>query len=194
MGIAVGMTTRIYTKTGDKGETGLFGGERVTKDHVRVEAYGTLDELAASLGVARALDPPAELAPLLAELQSRLFELGAELATPPSRTKRPAGIDAGDVAHLESAIDAHEAALEPLKQFILPGGTPLAAALHAARATCRRAERRLVTLRRAEPQTGETAVIFLNRLGDLLFVLARRANQLAGRGDEPWQARPAKRT
>ncbi len=89
-----GMTTRIYTKTGDRGETGLFGGERVAKDHVRVEAYGTLDELSASQGVARALDPPAELAPLLAELQSLLFELGAELATPPERTKRPAGIGA----------------------------------------------------------------------------------------------------
>jgi cob(I)alamin adenosyltransferase len=188
------MTTRIYTKTGDGGDTGLWGGERVPKDHVRVEAYGTVDELGAALGQAQVLAPPPELAALLAELQALLFELGAELATPPSKGQLPAGIDEADVTRLERAIDEHEASLPPLKSFILPGGTPLAAALHVARAVCRRAERRVVTLREAEPVTRQTTVVFLNRLGDLLFVLARRANHLAGTADVAWHRRVTKAT
>lgn len=188
------MTTRIYTKTGDRGDTGLWGGQRVPKDHVRVEAYGTVDELVAALGQARVLAPPPELAPLLGDLQALLFELGAELATPPAKTPRPAGIDEADITRLERLIDEHEAALPPLKSFILPGGTPLAAALHVARAVCRRAERRVVTLRETEPATRATTVIFLNRLGDLLFVLARRANHLAGTADLAWHPSATKAT
>jgi cob(I)alamin adenosyltransferase len=186
------MTTRIYTKTGDTGETSLYGGTRVHKDHVRVEAYGTVDELNAGLGQVRALAVPPELGPLIAELQALLFELGAELATPPARRRRPTGLGDTDVAMLEGAIDTHEAALPALKSFILPTGTPVSAALHVARAVCRRAERHVVTLRQLEPETSAISVIFLNRLGDLLFVLARRANQLAGVPDSPWHPRQPK--
>ncbi len=183
------MTLKIYTKTGDKGDTGLFGGQRVRKDHIRVETYGTVDELNAALGVARALEPPQQIDGLLATLQSLLFELGAELATPPDKKKRPNGVGEPDIKLMEEAIDRAEAELPPLKSFILPGGHPVAAALHQARGVCRRAERLCVTLRAEEPETAETAVVFLNRLSDLLFVYARYANHLAGTPDVAWQAR-----
>ncbi len=182
------VTTRIYTKTGDAGDTGLFGGGRVPKDDARVEAYGTVDELNAALGVAR-LGSPAEIDVILERLQSLLFELGGDLATPPSKEKRPAAVDEEDVRWMEAEIDRLEASLEPLKSFILPGGTPSAAALHVARGVCRRAERRLVTLRRVEPETALLHVVFLNRLGDFLFVLARHANHLGGVSDVRWQPR-----
>lgn len=188
------MTTRIYTKTGDRGETGLFGGERVPKDHVRVEAYGTIDELNAALGQARSLAPPDELERLLERIQNLLFELGAAVATPPERRNTPASVSNDDVRWFEEQIDAIERELPPLKQFIVPGGTPLAAALHVTRTICRRAERRLVALRHIEPQSLEIPIVFLNRLGDFLFVLARHANRIAGRGDVPWRARPRKGT
>jgi cob(I)alamin adenosyltransferase len=183
------VTTRIYTKTGDDGDTGLFGGRRVYKDNIRVETYGTVDELNAALGVARALQPPVQLDAQLAMLQALLFELGAELATPPDREKRPAGITDADVAKLESAIDEAEAKLPPLKSFILPGGTQVAAALHMARSVCRRAERLCVTLRHAEPETSPTTVVLLNRLSDLLFVYARLANHLVDTPDVAWAPR-----
>lgn len=182
---------KIYTKTGDTGETSLFGGARVSKDHRRVEAYGTVDELNAALGVARAA-APLPFDELLATLQSTLFELGAELATPPSRERRPSQLDEADIEHLEQAIDAHEGTLSPLTSFVLPAGTPAAAALHLARTVCRRAERQVVTLRSREPETSEVALRYLNRAGDLLFVLARCANAVAGHGDVPWQSREAK--
>ncbi len=182
------MTLRIYTKTGDDGETHLFGGDRVSKDHRRVEAYGTVDELNAAIGVARAA-ATLSVDDALAEIQSTLFEVGADLATPPSVKKRPSQLSDADIEAIEGLIDRCETKLEPLKRFILPAGTPAAAALHLARTICRRAERRLVSLRASEPATSEVALRYLNRVGDLLFVLARLANSEAGVGDVPWQAR-----
>lgn len=177
---------KIYTKTGDAGETGLFGGPRVRKDHARIEAFGTVDELNSHLGAVRTLAATAGFDPLLRRVQNELFELGAQLATPAPGTER---ITTGHVAALEAEIDAHEATLEPLACFILPAGTPLAAAIHVARTVCRRAERRVVTLA-AEPETTipANAIEYLNRLGDLLFVLARAANRGAGVADDPWTA------
>ncbi len=183
------MATRIYTKTGDRGDTGLFGGERVDKDHLRVEAYGTVDELNAVLGFARASQLPPPLDELAAELERLLFAFGAELATPARARQKPrAGVGEAEVRWLEEQIDSAERELPPLKHFILPAGTAASAALHVCRAVCRRAERRCVTLRRAEPDTDPLTIVFLNRLSDLLFVMARRANQLAGVEDAPWMA------
>lgn len=179
---------KIYTKTGDAGETGLFGGPRVPKDHARIEAFGTVDELNSQLGVVRALAVAAAFDPLLRRVQTELFELGAQLATPPT-TGRPSDerITAAHVTVLEQEIDAFEAELDPLTHFILPAGTALAAALHVARTVCRRAERRVVTL---ATETGGTipanAIEYLNRLGDLLFVMARVVNHRAGVPDDPW--------
>jgi cob(I)alamin adenosyltransferase len=180
---------KIYTKTGDAGETGLFGGDRVPKDHARVAAYGDVDELNAAIGLARALEPRDFEDVLLQAIQRDLFSIGAVLATPdPSKLIKALGgpgIADPAVAQLEAAIDRHEAALPPLKSFILPGGAPKGAALHLARTVCRRAERSVVGLGRA---TAVSPVIgrYLNRLSDLLFVLARAANQGAGAGDIPW--------
>lgn len=179
---------KIYTRTGDDGETGLFGGPRASKDAPRIEAYGTVDELNSVLGVVRAQLPPGEINDLVAGIQNELFALGAQLATPDPAAHKTALLGARQIAALEGAIDRYEDELEPLKQFVLPGGVPAAAHLHLARAVCRRAERRVVTLVResSEPVARET-IVYLNRLSDLLFVLARTVNRQAGRGDEPWQ-------
>jgi cob(I)alamin adenosyltransferase len=180
---------KIYTKTGDAGDTGLFGGGRVGKDHPRVSAYGDVDELNAALGVARATAPVAFAAELLEQVQRDLFAVGAELAAPePARlAKTLAGHPIGepDVSRLERAIDAHEDALSPLREFILPGGTPKAAALHLARTVCRRAERAVVALGR-DARVSPAILQYLNRLSDLLFVLARAANASAGQPDVRW--------
>jgi cob(I)alamin adenosyltransferase len=178
---------RIYTKTGDNGETGLFGGPRVPKDSPRIEAFGTVDELNAFVGVARAESLPVEIDELLARIQSELFDVGAQLATPDPAAHGTASIGPSRIAALEAAIDRFEATLEPLRQFILPGGTPGAAGLHVARAVCRRAERRIVALF-YEPgiKVSGDLLVYLNRLGDLLFVLARAANSAAGHADVPW--------
>ena len=181
---------KIYTKTGDDGDTGLFGGARVSKASPRVEAYGTVDELNAVLGVARAAGAWRELDELLGSIQSDLFTLGAELATVPGK-EASLGIpllDDRDVARLEVAIDQSEATLPPLKNFVLPAGTPTAAALHLARTVCRRAERALVGLPQADGARSELKV-YLNRLSDLLFSLARQVNQRAGVEDVPWSRR-----
>jgi cob(I)alamin adenosyltransferase len=183
---------KIYTKTGDAGETGLFGGPRVSKDDARVEAYGAVDEVNAALGVARARGGDAEVDALLAEVQDRLFTIGAELATPPgarARSVLPA-VAPEWTAALEAAIDRLEAELPPLRNFILPGGSALAADLHQARGACRRAERRVVTLHRHEPVSKEV-LAFLNRLSDLLFVAARVVNRRAGVPETVWD--PARR-
>jgi cob(I)alamin adenosyltransferase len=179
---------KIYTKTGDEGETGLFGGPRTSKDAPRIEAYGTVDELNSVLGMVRAQLASGEIHELVRRIQNELFELGAQLATPDPAAHQTALVGPRQIAALESAIDRYEAGLEPLKQFILPGGTPAAAGLHLARAVCRRAERRVVTLVResSAPVAGDT-IVYLNRLSDLLFVLARAVNRQAGRDDEPWQ-------
>ena len=175
---------KIYTKTGDAGETGLFGGPRVRKDHARIEAFGTVDELNSHLGVIRTHPAAAEFDPLLRRVQGELFDLGAQLATPKADVER---ITAGHVEALEKEIDVHDGTLAPLTTFILPTGTPLAAAIHVARTVCRRAERRVVTLA-AEPGATipSNAIEYLNRLGDLLFVLAREANRRDGVADDPW--------
>jgi cob(I)alamin adenosyltransferase len=183
------MTMNIYTRTGDRGETGLFGGGRVAKDDRRVEAYGDVDELNAALGLARAIELMPRVDEVLVPIQRDLFAIGALLATPDREKMHEqlakARVDAGRVAELEAAIDAGEAELEPLRAFILPGGTPKAAALHVARTVCRRAERRVVTLAHVV-EIPELVVMYLNRLSDLLFVLARVANGRAGAGEVTW--------
>jgi cob(I)alamin adenosyltransferase len=180
---------KIYTKTGDAGETGLFGGDRVPKHHRRVAAYGDVDELNAAIGLARALAPEEFAGELLERVQRELFTVGAELATPdPAKLARALPgrpIGPPEIAALEGAIDVHEAVLDPLRTFILPGGTPKAAALHLARTVCRRAERAVVSLS-GETTLNPSLVPFLNRLSDLLFVLARAANAQAGQADVPW--------
>ena len=177
---------KIYTKTGDAGETGLFAGDRVSKDHLRIEAYGTVDELNACLGVARAATPPESIDRCLERIQHELFAVGAELATPDPERHGLRWTEESACTALEQEIDRFEAQLPPLRQFILPAGTPAAAAIHQARGVCRRAERRVVTLCRSDASVSTRVVIYLNRLGDLLFVLARAANVLAGLSDRPW--------
>ena len=179
---------KIYTKTGDAGQTGLFGGPRVAKDHARIEAFGTVDELNSQIGLVRTLPDAARFDPLLRRVQSELFDLGAQLATPGAVDER---ITTSHVEWIEREIDRHEATIEPLTCFILPTGTPLAATLHVARTVCRRAERRVVTLAgRLETTIPANAIEYLNRLGDLLFVLARAANRGAGVADDPWHPSP----
>jgi cob(I)alamin adenosyltransferase len=179
---------KIYTKTGDAGETSLFGGARVPKDDPRVRAYGEVDELNAALGLAMALEPSDSV---LVTIQRDLFTIGAELATPdPAKlgkalSRSGAAIGASDVGALEDLIDNHESQLKPLKNFILPGGTPKAAAFHLARTICRRAERSVVALSH-EQQINPAIIHYLNRLSDLLFVLARAVNQQAGTPDVQW--------
>jgi len=178
---------KIYTKTGDAGDTGLFGGPRVGKDDLRVEAYGAVDELNAVLGLARARGGDDELAGLLAAVQDELFTVGASLATPPGARAQAAvpPVDPAWTQTLEAAIDRFEAELPPLRHFILPGGTALGADLHHARAVCRRAERRTVALHRREP-VDAALLTFLNRLSDFLFVAARVANHRAGAAEITW--------
>ena len=175
---------KIYTKTGDAGETGLFGGGRVPKDDPRVCAYGDVDETNATIGFAVALEPADFEIKTLQTIQRDLFTIGAELATPDA-SKQKASVKREQVSALEQVIDRHEATLPPLKNFILPGGTPKAAALHLARTTCRRAERSVVALARDE-QINPLIIHYLNRLSDLLFVLARAVNKQAGRSDIVW--------
>ena len=178
----------IYTRTGDGGETGLFAGPRVFKDHARVEAYGTVDELNSALGVARACGHPEEINALLCRIQHELFALGAELATPDPGASKTDLIRDQHVAALEAAIDCYEAQLPPLEQFILPAGSTASTSLHLARGICRRAERRVVSLCRTEPlRVSEHTIRYLNRLGDLLFVLARVANAAAKQPDVVWE-------
>jgi cob(I)alamin adenosyltransferase len=180
---------KIYTKTGDDGETGLFGGPRVRKYHTRVAAYGEVDETNAAIGVARASNMPEHLDAILERISSELFLLGAELATPDSASKSTARIAGSHITMIEREIDGLEANLKPLTNFILPSGTPAAAALHLARCVSRRAERLVVLLGDTEGESlSKEAVIYLNRLSDLLFVMAREANRAAGVKDVPWIA------
>lgn len=179
---------KIYTKTGDRGETGLFGGPRISKDAPRIEAYGTVDELNSVLGIVRTAGLSPQIDQLVNQIQNELFDLGAQLATPDPAAHNVPVVGSSQIAALEAAIDLHDQGLEPLKTFILLGGTSAAAYLHLARTVCRRAERRVVTLmgQSADPISPEV-VVYLNRLSDLLFVLARAVNRAAGRGDVPWQ-------
>lgn len=194
---------KIYSRTGDDGTTGLYGGERVAKSDPRVGAYGAVDEANAALGLARSLlgtergpaDSAAESAAVgrldavLGEIQNALFEVGADLATPLSSRQRSAlvAIAPSDAAALEAIIDRYQETLDPLANFILPAGHPSASALHLARTVVRRAERLVAGL---DPASVNPAVaVYLNRLSDLLFVLARAANSLHGRVDVPWSRR-----
>jgi cob(I)alamin adenosyltransferase len=181
--------SRIYTRTGDTGETALFGGGRVSKDHVRVAAYGDVDELNSLLGLVRATAPEEFFDSLLEAIQRDLFSIGGHLATPdPDKVRKAlekAELSATRVAEFEAAIDAADTELPSLKAFVLPGGTKKAAILHVARAACRRAERSVVALARFD-QVPPPFLIYLNRLSDLLFTLARLANHRAGVGDVTW--------
>lgn len=181
----------LYTRRGDTGETDLFGGGRVPKDDLRVEAYGAIDEANASIGLALALCEHEDLRGIGREIQARLFDLGGYLATPDAERRAKSGVpepDAEDVATLELHIDDLDAGLDALKGFILPGGTRASAAFHAARTVCRRAERRCVALHRAEPLSAPS-LRYVNRLSDLLFVMARVDNRRAGVADVPWRGR-----
>ncbi|HTK82208.1 MAG TPA: cob(I)yrinic acid a,c-diamide adenosyltransferase [Bacteroidota bacterium] len=177
---------KIYTKTGDKGETSLFGGKRVPKDTLRIEAYGTVDELNSILGVCRSTNAASEVDAILNELQHDLFVLGADLATPKDG-KEVTRISADDISRLERHIDDIEKKLIPLQSFILPGGNRSASMMHFARTISRRAERLVVRLQREEP-IGELPVIYLNRLSDLLFVVARWINALGNTPETKWQS------
>jgi len=178
---------KIYTKTGDAGETGLFGGPRVRKSDARVEAYGEVDELNAALGVVRAQVEDPELDGHLGRIQDQLFCVGAELATPQGARARSAipAVEPAWTARLEEVIDRLEGELPPLSHFVLPGGSRTAAALHLARCVCRRAERRVVALA-AETEVAPAVLAYLNRLSDFLFVAARVANHRARRAETPW--------
>jgi cob(I)alamin adenosyltransferase len=178
----------IYTGAGDGGETGLFGAGRVPKDDARLEVCGGVDELSAAVGTARAAGLPPDLDDLAERLQTELLVLGADLATPPGASARPdqvVRLAEGAVRAVEAGIDRCEAELAPLSRFILPGGCPAGAALHLARTICRRTERRLVTLARAQ-EISAVALPFLNRVSDLLFVMARLANARSGVEERVW--------
>ena len=178
---------KIYTRRGDDGSTGLFGGPRVRKDDLRVAAYGDLDELNSAIGVAREELPQGDLRTLLDELQSELFTLGAQLATPDAEAapKEVPRITPAQIERLEREIDRLTDELPPMKNFILPGGSRAGAALHLCRTVCRRAERKIVELSRTAPVPNE-ALGYVNRLSDLLFVMARAANLRAGGREIPW--------
>jgi cob(I)alamin adenosyltransferase len=190
---------KLYTRRGDDGQTDLYRGGRVAKDDLRMQACGAVDELNSFVGLALCACRHAEVAAILRETQNRLFDLGAELATPlPVEPPPPPGVagkaqpvprvSAQQVRRIEEQIDSVCAPLPALREFVLPGGSELAARLHVARGVCRRAERVCVALaREAGPALNAHAVIYLNRLSDLLFALARRANQLEGVADVPWQ-------
>lgn len=172
--------SKIYTKTGDKGETGLGDGSRVSKDHPRVEAYGAVDELNSVLGILLSYPLPEAIHDCLIEVQHDLFDLGGELCIPGHRL-----ILDQQVKKLEQVLDNLNSELKPLKEFILPGGTQTSAFCHLARAVCRRAERRTVSLARAE-DVSPVSIRYLNRLSDLLFVIARSINHASGREDVLW--------
>lgn len=177
---------KIYTRTGDTGQTSLFGGARVAKNDPRIEAYGTVDELSSFIGVARAVTLPTSVDEQLHHAQVDLFEIGAHLASP--GTSRFPGVDVSRIEELERAIDAMTSELAPLTSFILPAGSLGAAHLHVARTVCRRAERLVVALQDDTPATQST-IAYLNRLSDYLFVAARFANFKSGVADVPWAGR-----
>ncbi len=183
---------KLYTRTGDDGTTGLFSGARVGKDHPRIEAYGTVDEFNATIGLAMAACRTsnaleARVLEILTQMQSRLFDIGADLATPADakNSAKVMRIEERHVAQVEAWIDEIDGANAPLKVFVMPSGCELSARLHVARTVCRRAERLMVTLAHTEP-IGDGALRYMNRVSDLLFAMARRANHEAGVGDVPW--------
>jgi len=177
---------KIYTKRGDRGETSLFGGQRVPKNSLRIEAYGTVDELNSVVGQVRSGSPTDKIQNMLKDIQNQLFVLGADLATPLHSKNKIERIAEEDTGLLETYIDELDDALPALKHFILPGGNPPAATLHVARTICRRAERRCVELFKQDEITPQIPV-YLNRLSDLLFILARYENHESGISEEAWK-------
>lgn len=177
---------KIYTRTGDTGQTGLLDGARVSKAEPRVDAYGEVDELNACLGLVLSAGVDSDLAEMVVEIQRRLFSLGASLADPTSHATghKKASVGDAEIAQLEGWIDRLDGELEPLRQFILPGGHAAAAAVHLARAVCRRAERRMVGL--GVEAVGPTPLVYINRLSDLLFTLARAVNARTGVKEQEW--------
>ena len=179
---------KIYTKTGDRGMTSLVGGQRVAKNSARLESYGTVDELNSCLGIVRAYVSAAETAEELVEIQSRLFDLGGNLATDPADLKVKVCIREEDIAFLEHAIDRMDAALPPMRYFVLPGGSPSVSFCHLARTVCRRAERRILDL--AESAEVDSRILqYINRLSDYLFVLSRKLSQDEGAEEMKWVPR-----
>lgn len=179
---------KIYTKTGDKGETSLFGGERVNKSAQRLKAYGTIDELNSFIGLTVVETTDNSVGELLQKIQSNLFSLGADLATPDNdKTKKlnVFRVDNNFISSVEENIDKYQKELDELKSFILPGGTKSASLLHICRAVCRRAEREIVDLDKAE-KINENIIVYVNRLSDLFFVLSRYENKIAGNPDIIW--------
>jgi len=179
----------LYTRSGDAGTTALFGGGRVAKDSLRVEAYGCVDELNSVLGVAACSVEQPDLREIIASIQNELFNVGSELASETGKASEAGHMftdEEAKVAHLETLIDEYDAKVEPLRTFILPGGSPGAAMLHFCRTVCRRAERAVVRLAHDEP-VNPAVVTYLNRLSDLLFVLARYANKADGAAETPWR-------
>ncbi len=176
---------KIYTKTGDKGETSLIGGKRVSKDSIRIESYGTVDELNTILGICRSTNPAKEIDEILYIIQNDLFTLGTMLATPANTQNKPLLLSES-ISQIEKLIDKVELELTPLKNFILPGGDTTASMLHLARAVCRRAERKVVQLSHEEV-IEQNILIYLNRLSDLLFVLARWSNKLSNTPEKQWR-------
>ena len=182
---------KIYTRRGDEGQTDLFGGPRVGKDHPRVETYGAVDELNASIGLAAAATRQDDLRTMCQDIQSRLFDLGSQLATPDPKHREKSGlpsVEPAQVDALEKRVDELEGELEPLTRFILPGGTSAAAGFHVARTVCRRAERRVVSMDDVRPEV----LVYLNRLSDFLFVLARWVAKATGEREVMW-SNPQKR-
>ncbi|MEE2738841.1 MAG: cob(I)yrinic acid a,c-diamide adenosyltransferase [Planctomycetota bacterium] len=180
---------KIYTRTGDFGKTGLIGAQRLSKGSIRIEAYGTVDELNALIGVIRAYRPVISIDPILDQIQNSLMLVGASLASPTSDGPHFDGLKEHQITELEEAIDSHQAALPELVNFVLPGGSVPGSQLHFARTICRRAERRVVELIDHEEAVSELVVRYLNRLSDLLFVLARFVNAGSGVGDVKWDNR-----
>jgi cob(I)alamin adenosyltransferase len=179
---------KIYTRTGDEGKTGLIDGSRVSKDNLRVAAYGDVDELNAVLGVVKAHSQDKFLSDLIHQIQRDLLALGAQLADPKAKIgtrKAKAAFPEAQVKKLERAIDQRDVVLPPLTAFILPGGSPLGSFLHLARTVCRRAERTVISLSH-EQKVEPVFTVYLNRLSDLLFVLARHANQTSGAPEDRW--------
>lgn len=180
------MAFRIYTKTGDTGETGLYGGTRLPKHHIRISAYGAIDELNAYTGYLCESVTQKGIRELLIQIQNNLFTVGGMLALDPAKELQVPQITEGDITRLENAIDAMEEDLPPLKQFILPSGHASGALAHIVRTVCRRAEREVVALHHAE-SVDPLILKYLNRLADYFFVLARYLNMLAGAQERPWQ-------
>lgn len=178
---------KIYTKTGDSGETSLFGGGRVPKSNHRIQAYGTVDELNSNIGLIRSTKLESESESVLQELQSHLFVLGADLATPPQSKAKTQRIKEEDVAQLEDWIDQFDEEIPPLKHFILPGGTRGASLLHVSRTVCRRAERCCIEAMQSGESISDEAIKYLNRLSDLLFVMARYENLRNGIDETAWK-------